>query len=221
MQPVLQPPAATPARRGDVLERAVAAVAEQHVRAPVGDVEIEAAVAVEIAGAGAAAPGRQVHARLLRDVLELPSPEVAIERVPVRDALACRRQLGTGDQIDVEQSVAVVVEQGDAAAGRFEDVVLGRTAAVDLALAGVRPLQMSPARARRRPRDGVFAGAGPIADAWPPYAGSLGLRLAVASLERQAERDFSLELRSRLFEKRKGRGDRCRDALRIRLPAAW
>ena len=79
---------------GHVLERAVAAVAEQGVRAPVRDVEIETAVAVEIADARAAAPRREVDARLLRDVLELPAAEIAIERIPMRDSLARRRQLG-------------------------------------------------------------------------------------------------------------------------------
>ena len=69
-----------------LLEGAVATVAEQRVRAPVGDVEIETAVAVEIAGARAAAPGREIHAGSLGDVLELPSPEVAIEGIAMRDA---------------------------------------------------------------------------------------------------------------------------------------
>ena len=71
------------------------------------------------------------------------------------------------------QTVAVVVEQRDAAAGRFENVVLGRAAAIDL-------------RGRRAPSSNVtgdwravvgrrrVGGAGPIADACPPYAGSLG-----------------------------------------------
>ena len=139
--------ARAPAAGGDagagshLLERAVATVAEQRVRSPIGDVEIEAAVAVEIAGARAAAPGREIHARLLGYVLELPSPEVAIEGISMWDTLTRRRELRRGHQIDVEQSIAVVVEQGDAAAGRFEDVVLGRSAAIHLRRAAARPLQ--------------------------------------------------------------------------------
>src|SRR5439155_24539420 len=43
-----------------ILERAVATVAEQRVRTPIGDVEIEAAVAVEITDARAAAPRREI-----------------------------------------------------------------------------------------------------------------------------------------------------------------
>ncbi len=42
-------------------------------------------------------------------------------------------------------------------------------------------------------------------DACPPYAGSLGLRLAVAALEAHAEGDFSLELDARAFEQRQER----------------
>ena len=64
--------------RGHLLERAVAAVAEQEVRAPVGDVEIETPVVVDVTGAHAVAPRRGIHSRLLRHVLELPSAEVAI-----------------------------------------------------------------------------------------------------------------------------------------------
>ena len=79
-----------------LLERAVATVAEQRVRSPVGDVEIEEAVAVEITHTRAAAPGREIHAGLPGDVLELPSPEVAIEGIPMWNALTCRRELRPG-----------------------------------------------------------------------------------------------------------------------------
>ena len=124
--------------RRDVLEGAVAPVAEQDVGAPVGDVEIEAAVAVGVAGADALAPGREIDAGLRRHVLEAPAAEIAVERVAVRDALARRRQLGAGDDVDVEPAVAVVVEQRDAVAARFEDVVLGRAAAVGPSPAATR-----------------------------------------------------------------------------------
>src|SRR5207247_9107422 len=73
--------------RRHVLERAVAAVAEQRVGPPIGDVAIEAAVAVEITGARAGAPGREIHARLPRYVLELPSSAVAIQGIAMWDTL--------------------------------------------------------------------------------------------------------------------------------------
>src|SRR4029079_16997223 len=86
------PAAGGNARAGSqLLERAVAALAEQRVRSPIGHVEIEPAVAVEIARARAAAPCREIHARLLGHVLELPSPEVAIEGISMWDPLTRRR----------------------------------------------------------------------------------------------------------------------------------
>ena len=194
-----------------VLERAVTTVAEQRVRAPVRHVEIEAAVAIDIAGARAAAPRREIHARLLGDVLELPSAEVAIEGIAMRDPLARRRELRRRHQIDVEQSIAVVVEQRDAAAGRFEDVILGRTAAIHLprqlrtdvkghrhgrAVSGQRDVR------RRRPHRRRVAA----------VRGILGLGLAVAALEREAERDVPLELSPHLFEERENGTDRRRGA---------
>ena len=115
---------------GDLVEGAVALVAEQQVLPPVGDVHVEMAVAIHVPGADAVAPGGGVHARARRDVFELPAAEVAIERVAVRDALARRCEFSRGDQIDVEAAVAVVVEQRDAAAARFQDVVLGGPATV-------------------------------------------------------------------------------------------
>jgi hypothetical protein len=88
-------------------------------------------VAVEIAGAGAAAPRRKVHARLFRDILELPAPEISIQGIPVRDTLTLRREFEGRYQIDVEASIAVIVQEGHAAAGRFEDVVFRRTATMN------------------------------------------------------------------------------------------
>ena len=48
------------------------------------------------------------------------------------DAFTRRGELRRGHQIDVEQPITVVVEQRDAAAGRFEDVILGGAAAIHL-----------------------------------------------------------------------------------------
>ncbi len=125
--------ARAPAIRGDpcvrrrVLERAVAGVAEQDVRPPVGHVEVEEAIAVHVADAGAVAPGGQVHARARRDVFKAPASKVPVERIAVRQAFAGRRELRRRDEVDVEPPVVVVVEEGDAGPGRLEDVVLGRT----------------------------------------------------------------------------------------------
>ena len=115
---------------GDLFERPVSATAEQEVRPPVRDVEVEMSVVVEITSAHAVAPGRGVHARLCRHVLELPSAQVAIERISMGDALACRAELGRGDEVDVEPAVTVVIEQRHPAAARLQDVVFRRPAAV-------------------------------------------------------------------------------------------
>ena len=83
---MLQPPAATPVVAAHLLEAAVAAVAEQEVGTPVGHVQVDAAVAVGIAGAHAVAPGGRVDAGRGRDVLEAPVAQIAVERVAVRNA---------------------------------------------------------------------------------------------------------------------------------------
>ena len=188
--------------RGDFIEGAVATVAEQEVRPPVGDVEIETPVVVDIPGAHAVAPGRAVHARLLRHVFEFPSSKVAVEGVPVRDALACRRELGGRRQIDVQSSVAVVVEQRDAAAARFQNVVLRRPAAV-----GPRrkPCGLLERHGRRCTVVGRWSGGRSHAGRVPSVRGLLGFGLAVAALEAHAEGDFSLELDARAFEQRQER----------------
>src|SRR4029434_4633145 len=76
------------------------------------------------------APRREIDSRLLRDVFEFPSPEVAIQRIAMRDALARRSELRRSHQVDVEPSITVVIEQRDTAAGRFEDVILGGATAI-------------------------------------------------------------------------------------------
>ena len=195
--------------RRDVLEGAVALVPEQHVGAPVGDVEIDAAVAVGVARADALSPGREIDAGLRRHVLEAPAAQIAEERVAMRDALPRRGQLGAGDDVDVEPSVAVVVEERDAVAAGLEDVVLGRTAAVG----GDRKRRgflEGDGRRDRRHRRGAAG--------WPrpgrTHAGGvaavdriLDLRLAVAALEGETERDLALEADAGALQQREdGRG---------------
>src|SRR6185295_10857877 len=102
-------------------ERAVPLVPEEKVLSPVGDVEIQAAVAVVVARAHAVAPGGGVHARLRGDVLDTKPAQIAVEDVPVRHALPRGRELGCVDEVDVEAPVAVVVEEGEAAAAGLQD----------------------------------------------------------------------------------------------------
>ena len=200
--------------RRDLGERPVALVAVQEVRPPVRDVEIQPSVVVEVAGARAAAPGGGVHAGLARHVLEPEAAEVAIEDVAVGDSLAGLRQLGGGHEVDVEPAVAVVVEQGETVASRLEDVVLRRAAAVGARLepGRLRELDGRWTVARDVVGGGDLRGRRAHGRGVAAVDRLLGLRLAVAALEVQAERDLALELGARLLEDRERRG--CVEAAR-------
>ncbi len=199
-------------RRRHVLEGAVALVAKEEVGAPVRDVEVERAVAVVVARADAVAPCGRVEPRLLRDVLELQPAEVPVEDVAVRHALAALRELRGRHEVDVEPPVAVVVEEGDTTASRLEDVILRRSSAVGLRREPARLLEECGRRSRgrvvgrghgRRPHRGGVAAVDRL----------LHLRLAVAALQAQAERDLALELHPHAFEQREvGRGVEARSA---------
>src|SRR4029078_12607491 len=79
-QPAPRPPAALRRQAGaygDVLERAVSAVAIQPVLAPVGDEEIVEAVVVVVGDGSALAPSALNEAGPARDVLERPVVPVA------------------------------------------------------------------------------------------------------------------------------------------------
>ena len=86
-------------------------------------------VVVHVAGADTVAPCSGIDPSPFRDVLEPPFAEVPIERVAMRDPLAAGSELGGRHQVDVDEAVAVVVDEGDAAASRLEDVVRGPAAA--------------------------------------------------------------------------------------------
>ncbi len=150
-----------PRRRRDVGEGPVPVVVEEEVGAEVRDVEIQAPVLVEIAGADAVAPGRGVHSRLVGDVLELPVPEVAVEGIGVGNALPPLVELERAHGIDVEEAVVVVVDEGDPAAAGLQEMVfrasaterlLGETSYL-LELDG-RRLSLHARRLRRGPHRG-------------------------------------------------------------------
>ncbi len=125
----------------------------------------------------------------------------------MRDALARRGQFCAGDDVDVEASIAVVVEERDAVAAGFEDVVLGRAAAVGGHGQRRGFLEGDGRRDRRRGRDaagGRRCGrthAGGVA----AVDGILDLRLAVAAFERETERDLALEADAGALEQREDR----------------
>ena len=118
------------------------------------------------------------------------------------NALARRRQLGGRDQVDVEQAVAVEVDERDPAASRLQHVVLRGRAAVASRGQACRLLELrrrgrccgavlvrGDLHRRRAHRRGVAA-----------VGRVFHLRLAVAALEAQAQRHLSLEPHAHALE---------------------
>ena len=112
-------------RARDLVEGPVAAIAIEPVLTPVRHEEVVVSVVVVVAGAGPLSPSRVHEARLRRHVLERSVAPVAIEMarrlLPFREAFE-RRAV---DDEDVEPVVAVVIEDGDAAAGGLEEIAIG------------------------------------------------------------------------------------------------
>jgi hypothetical protein len=93
--------------------------------AVVGDEQIDVTVVVVVTGADALSPAFAGDTCLLRDV-----GKRAVAAVSIQVARRCsvgrgRRQARPVDEKDVRPSVAVVVDDRDAAAGRLENVLLG------------------------------------------------------------------------------------------------
>ena len=105
-----------------IAKRAVALVMPEHVAAPGGDEQVDAAVVVDVAGTDALAPVVVSDAALRGYVFKAQSAEVVIEEV---------RGRGTGaiepvriDEEQVGKPVVVVIERGDAGARVLDDVHL-------------------------------------------------------------------------------------------------
>src|SRR6476620_12611492 len=111
----------------DFFERSVAAISIEAVGPEAGEVEIDVAVVVIVAGADAAGPCIIGDPGFVGDVLEFATAEVA-----VKGELAFLENLsmvGIGveapavDQDDVEPAVIVVIDEGAPLAGGFEQMV--------------------------------------------------------------------------------------------------
>ena len=184
---------ADPGSRCRVLEDAAAAVPVEPVRADVQHVEVDEAVPVVVAGGGAGAVARVAGAGGVRHVLEGAVAQVAVEavakpvggrawraRIPWPVGGRAARPGGTPapggagnrtalDQVDVEQTVLVDVEQRPAAHQEFGVVVVagGAVAVNEIEARLGRSLDED---GRRRERRGRY------------------LRIAVRSPARQQER---------------------------------
>jgi hypothetical protein len=112
---------------GDVGERTVVIVAVEPVLAIVRDVQIRPPVVVVVAGGNSEAPAFVGHTGAFGDVRELEIAIVAKER-GARSGLGSpyRTRRRTVDQVDVEPSIIVDIDQGDAAGRRLEDARLFR-----------------------------------------------------------------------------------------------
>src|SRR6185503_12981313 len=109
---------------GHVLKGTVAAVAIQAVPAPVSDEQIVVAVVLVVADAGALAPPARGQTRARGHVLERAAALVPVEMI---DGRTCGRESFERRSVDEEQvepAVVVVVDRGDAGAGRLEEVLV-------------------------------------------------------------------------------------------------
>src|SRR3954471_23291193 len=109
---------------GDVLERAVVAIVIEAVSPDTGDVHVLPAVAIHVGGADAHPPAGMCQPRLLGDVFEPAMTEIVVERAARGIRVAGSFDGQRVDEINIRQTVVVVVEQRDAAAHRFHDELL-------------------------------------------------------------------------------------------------
>ena len=125
---------------GHFLEGSVAFVMVQAIFAVGGDVDVVVAVVVIIADAGSLPPTGGDEAGLGGDVGEGAVVVVVEEMAGGGGTLAGSGKRGSVDEEDVRPAIAVIVDDGDAAAGGFDDVALGLSTAVHVAhgYAGLR-----------------------------------------------------------------------------------
>jgi len=106
----------------DVGERAIAVVVIEDVFSVVGDVEIFPAIVVVIADANSLAPSGVSEAYFLGDVGERAVVIVVIEMAGLRFSM-CGIESGAVDDENIRPAIVVVVEDSDAGAGGFDDVL--------------------------------------------------------------------------------------------------
>ncbi len=114
---------------GDVGEGAVAVVAEQYVPVVVSEEDVFEAVVIVVGDGDARNPAGAREAGFRGHVGESAVAVVAIEAIA--GAFGRGAEAGAAEREDIEPTVVVVIEKGDAAAYGFEDVALGIGVAVD------------------------------------------------------------------------------------------
>jgi hypothetical protein len=116
---------ADPGPLGDLLERPIAPIAEEAVRAKAGDVEVVPAVVVVIGDRDSHCPARIGEARRVRHLAERAIPEILVEGC-LGTRLSCEGSLDRRgvEQVEVEPSIPIEIEHGDSPAHALDDVLL-------------------------------------------------------------------------------------------------
>src|SRR5215471_17137327 len=116
---------------GDLNEHSVLVVV-QAVLSVVGDIEVFPAVVVVVADANALSPARSGEAGLVGNVGECAVVVIAVEVIGRGLAAGKAFESGSIDQENVWPAIVVVVDDANAGAGSFDDVLLGIDAAEDV-----------------------------------------------------------------------------------------
>src|SRR5205085_5746895 len=114
-------------------ERTVAAIAIKLVRPKVRHIQIDEPVVVIVAGANAAAPAVVANTGFIGDILESAAAKISVQHVLPAQSYGRRFlvELPGVYKINVQQSIAIVVEHRNAGPSRFQNVILVRPSAIE------------------------------------------------------------------------------------------
>src|ERR1039458_4711009 len=121
---------------GDIGERAVSIIAVENVLAPGSGKDVVNAIVIIVCDGDAVRPTRARESGLRGDIGEGAIPVVLVQPVggPRRRAFQAR----AAEHEDIQPAVVIVIEEGDAAAHRFDDVQVAVDAAVNHRFAQAR-----------------------------------------------------------------------------------
>ena len=143
---------------GHVRERAVALVAKQHLGPEVGNIQVASSIVVVVADRHTQPVAGPAHLRLFRHIFKPKSAQIAIQHVPAGKRIgAGPAQRSPIEEVDVHQTVVVVVEGRQSRGGDFDEVILLR-AAVRMLISNLRVRRcIAQARSARRSAKGSWA----------------------------------------------------------------
>ena len=126
----------------DVAKGAVPFIAIEHAPAVMRNEQVAMGIVVVVADADALGPAAAIESRLAGDVCEPKLAQVAIEAARGTRVASRRIQSRRAGDEHVLQTVVIEIEDGDAGAGGFEDVLL-RSSRPDTTARSSRPAQPS------------------------------------------------------------------------------